>query len=124
LSTAVSLTTERILGLDGDDNISGGNDKILGGDGDDTINATLGNDTVNGSDGDDLVRIAGNFVDATVTLDGDYYVITIGTTVTRVVNVDESATTDTWFRSPNGMATRTSSTMRRVPTSLQPVTAF
>jgi len=108
---------ERIFGLDGDDNISGGggndkifggegndvirggadddtigggagDDRLLGGAGDDTINATLGNDTVNGGDGDDLVRIAGNFADATVTMDGDYFVITIGTTVTRVANVE------------------------------------
>lgn len=108
---------ERIFGRDGDDNISGGggndviaggegndlirggagddvigggagDDRLLGGAGDDTINATVGNDTVDGGEGDDVVKIAGNFADATVAMDGDYYVITIGTAAVKVKNTE------------------------------------
>jgi len=76
-------------GADDDKLIGGaGNDALLGGAGDDTITAGDGNDTVDGGTGDDIVKIAGNLADATVEKDGEYYLITIGTSVTKVKNVE------------------------------------
>ncbi|MBX9455498.1 MAG: S-layer protein [Rhizobium sp.] len=75
----------------GDDKLIGGagDDRLLGGAGDDTIVAGVGNDTVDGGAGDDLVKIAGNLADATVSMDGDYYVITMTDgSVTKVKNVE------------------------------------
>jgi hypothetical protein len=76
-----------IRGGAGDDIIAGGegDDTLLGGVGDDTI-TVLGNDTVDGGEGDDVIKIAGNFADATVTEEDGYFVITIGTEVTKVKN--------------------------------------
>jgi Ca2+-binding RTX toxin-like protein len=79
-----------LLGGAGNDTIIGGagDDRMLGGAGDDRINAKVGNDTVDGGTGDDRVIIAGNFADATIVMDGDYYSITIGTQTTLVKNVE------------------------------------
>jgi hypothetical protein len=79
-----------LLGGAGNDTIKGGagDDRMLGGSGDDKIDATVGNDTVDGGTGDDRVTIAGNFADATIVMDGDYYSITIGTQTTLVKNVE------------------------------------
>lgn len=78
-----------IRGGSGDDTIGGGagNDRLLGGSGDDTITAS-GNDVVDGGEGDDLINIAGNFADATVTKEGDTYVIVSGTETIRVTDVE------------------------------------
>jgi len=82
--------TDVLRGGAGDDKLIGraGNDTMLGGAGDDTINAMEGNDTVDGGEGDDLVKIAGNFADATVVLNDGYYEITVGTATTKVKNVE------------------------------------
>lgn len=82
--------TDILRGGAGDDKLIGGagDDTMLGGAGDDTIGATEGNDTVDGGEGDDLVKIAGNFADATVVLTDGFYEITIGTTTTKVKNVE------------------------------------
>jgi hypothetical protein len=85
-----------LRGGGGDDVLTGGvgDDTMLGGAGDDTIGAQSGNDTVDGGDGDDLVKIAGNFADAVITEEDGYYVITIGTVVTKVKNVELFQFTD------------------------------
>jgi hypothetical protein len=79
-----------LRGGSGDDRLSGqaGNDRLLGGEGDDTITAGIGNDIVDGGAGDDLIKMTGKFADATVEKDGDSYVITIGTAITTVKNVE------------------------------------
>lgn len=79
-----------LLGGAGNDKLIGGlgDDRMLGGTGDDKIDARVGNDTVDGGVGDDRVTLAGAFADATVELADGYYVITIGTQVTKVKNVE------------------------------------
>ena len=74
----------------GDDRLIGGagDDVMLGGAGDDTITAGVGNDTVDGGAGDDIIKIAGNFADATVSMADGYYVITINGATTKVKNVE------------------------------------
>jgi hypothetical protein len=74
----------------GDDKMNGGvgDDSLLGGAGDDTLIASAGSDTLDGGTGDDVVKFAGNFADAVITEEDGYYVITIGTDVTKVKNVE------------------------------------
>lgn len=82
---------DTIRGGGGDDKIWGnaGDDKLLGGAGDDTINATGGgDDVVDGGAGDDILVLEGNFADATVVDNGDYFVITTASGSVRVENVE------------------------------------
>jgi len=80
---------DTLRGGAGDDTLKGGSgaDALLGGSGDDTITAGAG-DTVDGGTGDDIVKIAGNFADATFTEEDGYFVITIGTSVIKVKNTE------------------------------------
>lgn len=82
---------DTIRGGGGDDKIWGnaGDDKLLGGAGDDTINATGGgDDVVDGGAGDDILVLEGNFADATVVDNGDYFTITTASGSVKVENVE------------------------------------
>ena len=81
---------DTLRGGKGDDKLVGGagDDNMLGGQGDDTLSAKAGNDIVNGGAGDDVVILSGNFADATVTRDGENFIIVTAAGTVTVSNVE------------------------------------
>lgn len=90
---------ERIFGDGGNDRISGrsGDDKLVGGEGDDrlfggagrdTLNGGAGTNAVDGGRGDDIVILAGTRADATISRDGDGWIIGTVLGTTTITNVE------------------------------------
>lgn len=85
-----------LRGGSGNDRLNGGvgNDDLFGGNGDDTLIATSGDDTVDGGAGDDVVKLFGNYADATVVESGDGFEITTTAGTVFIKNVEAVAFAD------------------------------